>query len=73
MNSRLRNRAMSLMTVFPSGPIILPPILVMTLTAASSPMFFRTRKKNPLSYSASRMTRGLAGLETPADVLAPFD
>jgi hypothetical protein len=72
MNSRLRKMARSLITFFPSGPIILPPIFVTTFDAGSSPMFFRTRKKNPLSSSTSRMTLGLSWLGTPA-VVAPFD
>ena len=73
MNSRLRKRFRSLMAFFPSGPMIFPPILVTTLAAGSSPMFLRTKKKNPLSSSTSRMTLGLPWLETPAAVLAPFD
>jgi hypothetical protein len=44
-----------------------------TLTAGSSPMFFRTMRKNPLSSSTSRITLGLPLLETPAAVLVPFD
>jgi len=40
-------------------------------------MFSRTKKKNPLSNSTSRMTLGLRLLETPAaegplSVLVPF-
>jgi hypothetical protein len=66
------------MIFFPSGPIIFPPIFVMTLTAGSPPMFFRTKKKKPLSNSTSRMTLGLAWLEAtvlegPRSVLVPFD
>jgi hypothetical protein len=58
--------------------MIFPPIFVVTLTAGSPPMFFKTRKKNPRSRSTSRMTLGVPWFdgtvsEEPASVAVPFD
>ena len=36
-----------LSSVFPSGPIIFPPILVTTFVAGSSPMFFEDEEEEP--------------------------
>jgi hypothetical protein len=58
-NSMFLKTLRSFISLFPSGPIIFPPIFVATLRAGASPIFFSRRKKNPLSRSTSRMTFGL--------------